>query len=174
MTAESDRGAALALALCQQQDIRFCPSERGEPSCGSGRIWPMAAFRGFTGGEGKTTALLRRHGIAVFSEDQLPELAPGPPWLPGIGLSRRIAASTGASTSSFLPALVQPRLETALELFVIEVHPLPASSTGSPRSAPECAYIRPIRKSLNGVCAVRITDGDADQAVEPIAPWRPA
>jgi len=26
-------------------------------------------------GEGKTTALLRRHGIAVFSEDQLPELA---------------------------------------------------------------------------------------------------
>ncbi len=26
-------------------------------------------------GEGMTTALLRRHGIRVFSEDQLPELA---------------------------------------------------------------------------------------------------
>lgn len=51
------------------------PSEGGSPSCGSGRIY-NGRFEGVSlAGEGKTTALLRRHGIAVFSEDQLPELA---------------------------------------------------------------------------------------------------
>jgi uncharacterized protein YbbK (DUF523 family) len=51
------------------------PAEGGSPSCGSGRIY-NGRFEGVSlAGEGKTTALLRRHGIAVFSEDQLPELA---------------------------------------------------------------------------------------------------
>ena len=75
VTAEFDRGAALALALCQQQDIRFALLKEGSPSCGSGRIY-NGRFEGVSlAGEGKTTALLRRHGIGVFSEDQLPELA---------------------------------------------------------------------------------------------------
>ena len=75
VTEEFDRGAALALALCQQQDIRFALLKEGSPSCGSGRIY-NGRFEGVSlAGEGKTTALLRRHGIAVFSEDQLPELA---------------------------------------------------------------------------------------------------
>ncbi|KEP90353.1 DUF523 domain-containing protein [Aeromonas caviae] len=75
VTEEFDRGAALALALCQQQDIRFALLKEGSPSCGSGRIY-NGRFEGVSlAGEGKTTALLRRHGIAVFSEDQLAELA---------------------------------------------------------------------------------------------------
>ena len=42
------------------------------PSCGSGRIY-SGRFEGNPWrARGKTTALLRRHGIAVFSEDQLP------------------------------------------------------------------------------------------------------
>ncbi|WP_310597388.1 DUF523 domain-containing protein [Aeromonas aquatica] len=75
VTAEFDHGAELALRLCQSQGIRFALLKEGSPSCGSGRIY-NGRFEGVSvAGEGKTTALLRRHGIAVFSEDQLPELA---------------------------------------------------------------------------------------------------
>jgi uncharacterized protein YbbK (DUF523 family) len=75
VTAEFDRGAELALRLCQSQGIRFALLKEGSPSCGSGRIY-NGRFEGVSvAGEGKTTALLRHHGIRVFSEDQLPELA---------------------------------------------------------------------------------------------------
>lgn len=75
VTTEFDRGAELALALCQAQGIRFALLKEGSPSCGSGRIY-NGRFEGVSvAGEGKTTALLRRHGINVFSEDQLAELA---------------------------------------------------------------------------------------------------
>ncbi|MEH8148523.1 DUF523 domain-containing protein [Aeromonas veronii] len=75
VTAEFDRGAELTLALCQAQGIRFALLKEGSPSCGSGRIY-NGRFEGISvAGEGKTTALLRRHGIAVFSENQLAELA---------------------------------------------------------------------------------------------------
>ncbi len=75
VTTEFDRGAELALALCLAQGIRFALLKEGSPSCGSGRIY-NGRFDGVSvTGEGKTTALLRRHGINVFSEDQLAELA---------------------------------------------------------------------------------------------------
>lgn len=75
VTTEFDRGAELALALCLAQGIRFALLKEGSPSCGSGRIY-NGRFEGVSvTGEGKTTALLRRHGINVFSEDQLAELA---------------------------------------------------------------------------------------------------
>ncbi|WP_348685442.1 DUF523 domain-containing protein [Aeromonas bestiarum] len=75
VTTEFDRGAELALALCLAQGIRFALLKEGSPSCGSGRIY-NGRFEGVSvTGEGKTTALLRRHEINVFSEDQLAELA---------------------------------------------------------------------------------------------------
>lgn len=75
VTAEFACGAVLALETCQQQGIRFALLKEGSPSCGSGRIY-NGRFEGQSvAGEGMTTALLRRHGIVVFSEDQLPELA---------------------------------------------------------------------------------------------------
>lgn len=75
VTAEFARGAVLALETCQQQGIRFALLKEGSPSCGCGRIY-NGRFEGQSvAGEGMTTALLRRHGIAVFSEDQLSELA---------------------------------------------------------------------------------------------------
>ncbi|WP_421242863.1 DUF523 domain-containing protein [Aeromonas enteropelogenes] len=75
VTAEFACGAVLALETCQQQGIRFALLKEGSPSCGSGRIY-NGSFEGQSvAGEGMTTALLRRHGIVVFSEDQLPELA---------------------------------------------------------------------------------------------------
>ena len=49
------------------------PAEGGEPLLRQHRIYN---FEGVSvSGEGMTTALLRCHGIRVFSEDQLPELA---------------------------------------------------------------------------------------------------
>ncbi len=75
VTAEFDRGAELALEICLAQGIRFALLKEGSPSCGSGRIY-NGRFEGVSvAGEGKTAALLLRHGIAVFSEDQLAELA---------------------------------------------------------------------------------------------------
>jgi uncharacterized protein YbbK (DUF523 family) len=75
VTREFDHGAELALALCLREGIRFALLKEGSPSCGSGRIY-NGRFEGVSmAGEGKTTALLRRHDIQVFSEDQLPELA---------------------------------------------------------------------------------------------------
>jgi uncharacterized protein YbbK (DUF523 family) len=75
VTREFDHGAELALALCLRERIRFALLKEGSPSCGSGRIY-NGRFEGVSmAGEGKTTALLRRHDIQVFSEDQLPELA---------------------------------------------------------------------------------------------------
>ncbi|WDL82513.1 DUF523 domain-containing protein [Aeromonas bestiarum] len=87
VTTEFDRGAELALALCQAQGIRFALLKEGSPSCGSGRIY-NGRFEGVSvAGEGKTTALLRRHGINVFSEDQLAELASALPLDPSLAAS---------------------------------------------------------------------------------------
>lgn len=75
VTREFDHGAELALALCLREGIRFALLKEGSPSCGSGRIY-NGRFEGVSlPGEGKTAALLRRHGIRVFSEEQLAELA---------------------------------------------------------------------------------------------------
>lgn len=75
VTTEFLRGAQLALALCQREGIRLALLKEGSPSCGSGRIY-NGQFTGVSmAGEGCTTALLRRHGIDVFSEDKLAQLA---------------------------------------------------------------------------------------------------
>lgn len=75
VSAAFERGAQQALALCQANGIRFALLKEGSPSCGSSRIY-NGLFNGqCVAGEGVTTALLRRHGIAVFNEHQLVELA---------------------------------------------------------------------------------------------------
>ena len=74
VTVEFDHGARLALQLCQAQGIRFALLKEGAPPAAV-RIYNYR-FEGVSvSGEGMTTALLRCHGIRVFSEDQLPELA---------------------------------------------------------------------------------------------------
>lgn len=71
VTAEFERGAALALEQALADDVRVAVLKEGSPSCGS--AWTYDGT--FTGtriaGEGVTTALLRRRGIHVFSEDQI-------------------------------------------------------------------------------------------------------
>jgi uncharacterized protein YbbK (DUF523 family) len=71
VTAEFLRGARLALDTARRAGARIALLKEGSPSCGSGRVYDGT----FTGtpapGTGLTTALLRREGIHVFSEDDL-------------------------------------------------------------------------------------------------------
>jgi len=71
VSAAFDRGAEAALALCQQHKIGIAVLKEGSPSCGSSTVYDGT----FTGqkmtGQGVTTARLREHGVAVFSEWEL-------------------------------------------------------------------------------------------------------
>ncbi len=68
-------GARQALALAQRRHVRIAILKEGSPSCGSTVIYD-GSFSGQTiRGDGVTAALLRQHGIAVFSETQLPQAA---------------------------------------------------------------------------------------------------
>ncbi len=68
-------GALAALQLCQAQGIQLALLKEGSPSCGSGQIYDGRFAGQRVTGEGVTTALLRAHGIRVYSETQLAELA---------------------------------------------------------------------------------------------------
>ncbi len=75
VTAAFVAGAERALALCREHDIGVAILTESSPSCGSSRV-NDGRFRGCKiVGEGVTTALLRRHGIAVFSQHELAAVA---------------------------------------------------------------------------------------------------
>ncbi|MGM9515796.1 DUF523 domain-containing protein [Roseateles sp. DB2] len=64
-------GAAAALALVQRHGLRIAVLKEGSPSCGSQRI-ASGHFDGIKrAGLGLTAALLRQHGVQVFSEHEL-------------------------------------------------------------------------------------------------------
>lgn len=64
-------GARAALHLAREHDCRFALLIDGSPSCGSGFIYD-GTFAGLKhAGAGVTAALLRQHGIEVFSETEI-------------------------------------------------------------------------------------------------------
>ena len=67
------KGANLALDLCTEHKIRIAILTEGSPSCGSSLIHDGTFSAVKKVGEGVTTALLRKNGIAVFSQHQLTE-----------------------------------------------------------------------------------------------------
>lgn len=71
VTNEFIRGAELALNLCQQQNIKIAVLTESSPSCGSSSIYNGEFENVKIPGEGVTTALLRKHGIKVFSQFDL-------------------------------------------------------------------------------------------------------
>ena len=74
-TAEYRRGAALALALCEKYGITAAILKESSPSCGVHRIYDGTHSGVKIPGEGVTAALLRRHGIALYTEkDPPPEI----------------------------------------------------------------------------------------------------
>lgn len=66
-------GANLALELCKAHEIRIAILTEGSPSCGSSLIHDGTFSAAKKAGEGVTTALLRKNGIAVFNQHQLSE-----------------------------------------------------------------------------------------------------
>jgi len=66
------RGAQLALETARAHQIRLAILKEGSPSCGSHRIGDGTFSKTHIPGAGLTARLLSRHGIRVFSEDELP------------------------------------------------------------------------------------------------------
>lgn len=68
-------GAYQALELVQKHGIRIAVLKANSPSCGNLLTYD-GTFSGMkVSGEGVTAALLKRHGVQVFSELELPEAA---------------------------------------------------------------------------------------------------
>ncbi|AWY41782.1 DUF523 domain-containing protein [Pseudomonas putida] len=68
-------GARQALELVQAHGIRIAVLKANSPSCGNRQTYD-GTFSGVkVSGEGVTAALLRRHGVLVFSELELAEAA---------------------------------------------------------------------------------------------------
>jgi uncharacterized protein YbbK (DUF523 family) len=70
VTAEYERGAAAALALAREHNVRLAILKQNSPSCGSRFVF-STDFKQRIPGQGLTAALLRRHGVTVFGEDEL-------------------------------------------------------------------------------------------------------
>ncbi|MGB1262305.1 MAG: DUF523 domain-containing protein [Cognaticolwellia sp.] len=66
-----EQGAQQALLLCQRYGIRYALLKESSPSCGSSRIYNGEFSQQKIAGQGVTTALLRAHGVKVFSEKNL-------------------------------------------------------------------------------------------------------
>ncbi|MCZ4281215.1 DUF523 domain-containing protein [Kiloniella laminariae] len=73
LTDTFDRGAEIALKLCQNKKITMAILKENSPSCGSSFIYDGQFKGNKIRGAGKVTDLLRTHGITVFSEDQIEE-----------------------------------------------------------------------------------------------------
>mgnify|MGYP001221629669 FL=1 len=67
------RGAEAALTLAREHNVAMAILKERSPSCGSTWIYDGTFSGTKIFGEGVTAALLRRHGIPVFSEEQLDE-----------------------------------------------------------------------------------------------------
>ncbi|WP_207062949.1 DUF523 domain-containing protein [Motiliproteus sp. SC1-56] len=69
------RGANAALDLCRQHGIRLALLKARSPSCGATDTYDGSFSGRLLPGVGVTAARLRRAGIQVFDEQQLPNLA---------------------------------------------------------------------------------------------------
>jgi len=71
VTAAFLRGAERALAVARQHGIATAILKQRSPSCGSACIYDGTHGGTLKAGQGVTAALLRRHGVAVLSEEAL-------------------------------------------------------------------------------------------------------
>ena len=73
VTTEFLRGAEKALSLAKEHRVQYAVLKESSPSCGSHTIYD-GTFSGVKrAGEGVTAALLRAHGITVYSEKEITE-----------------------------------------------------------------------------------------------------
>ena len=69
-----ERGAQLALKLCQSREIRLALLKENSPSCGSHNVYDGSFSGRLRPGEGLVARLLREQGIQIFSEHELDQL----------------------------------------------------------------------------------------------------
>ena len=74
VTATYLAGARTALELAVREGCRFALLTDGSPSCGSSFIYDGSFTRRRHAGEGVAAALLREHGIQVFSPHQISQI----------------------------------------------------------------------------------------------------
>jgi uncharacterized protein YbbK (DUF523 family) len=70
VTREFDAGAAAALEQARRAGARVAVLKARSPSCGSGEVYDGTFTSTPVPGDGIATALLRSHGIRVFSENE--------------------------------------------------------------------------------------------------------
>ena len=71
VTRAFEDGARAAAEQGQVENVRIAILKAGSPSCGSSFIYDGTFSKVSVPGEGITAALLRKNGIAVFSEEEL-------------------------------------------------------------------------------------------------------
>jgi len=69
------QGAEKALAECWKHRIKIAILKEGSPSCGTHQVNDGTFSGTKINGQGLTARLLARHGISVFSEEQMDEAA---------------------------------------------------------------------------------------------------
>lgn len=65
------QGAQQALEICQREKVSVAILTEKSPSCGSSMTYDGSFTRTLRAGSGATAALLQRHGIRVFNEQQI-------------------------------------------------------------------------------------------------------
>lgn len=71
VTANFKKGAQEVLRIAELFGIKEAIFKQRSPSCGSGQIYDGTFSRKVIKGDGITTALLKKHGIKVISEEDL-------------------------------------------------------------------------------------------------------
>ncbi|MEM1986205.1 MAG: DUF523 domain-containing protein [Nitrososphaeria archaeon] len=71
VTSNFVRGAEETLKIARIYGIRSAIFKQGSPSCGSGKVYDGTFSKRLVIGDGVTTALLKRNGIKVFSEEEI-------------------------------------------------------------------------------------------------------
>lgn len=77
VTAQYRAGAEAALRLALENGCRLAVLKEKSPSCGAGRIYDGSFGGILTDGDGITTQLLRKNGIRVIGEREIPDLIRG-------------------------------------------------------------------------------------------------
>ncbi|KJV11043.1 purine nucleoside phosphorylase [Elstera litoralis] len=70
-----ETGAQIALTVAQREGCRFALLTDGSPSCGARFIYDGSFSGTRIPGAGRTVALLRRHGIAVYTPSDIHSLS---------------------------------------------------------------------------------------------------
>ena len=73
-TSAFERGAELAFNICLFLKIKKVILKERSPSCGVHNVYDGSFSHKLIPGMGVTTALLKRKGITVYSEDEIPKL----------------------------------------------------------------------------------------------------